>query len=191
MPFCCALRYGSLWAPISLRRVSGPGPGSGTGHVHGPGYVRRFGQLRPSDSYQSVSVLCGKCKTRLFKYKKKNGTKSRLVKLYVERIVSDPYQIVDKIVASMASTSTQTQTQTQTQVQVQTQVQTQMQAQVQTQVSTEVQVGNPGGEEAEGTEGEGEQGALTCPCCASQWGRCGELAGHSIFKIIGGRLTTK
>ena len=42
------------------------------------------------DSYQTVSVNCT-CKTRLFRYKKKNGTKSNLIKCYVERIVyEDP-----------------------------------------------------------------------------------------------------
>lgn len=41
------------------------------------------------DSYQTVSVNCQSCKNRLFRYKKKNGTKSNLVKCYVERIVLD------------------------------------------------------------------------------------------------------
>ncbi|KAL7541920.1 hypothetical protein ACHAXR_011365 [Thalassiosira sp. AJA248-18] len=39
------------------------------------------------DSYQTVSVNCKSCKNRLFRYKKKNGTKSNLIKCYVERIV--------------------------------------------------------------------------------------------------------
>ena len=41
------------------------------------------------DSYQTVSVNCSKCQERLFRYKKKNGTKSNLVKCYVERICED------------------------------------------------------------------------------------------------------
>ena len=41
------------------------------------------------DSYQTVSVNCEKCGERLFRYKKKNGTKSNLVKCYVERICED------------------------------------------------------------------------------------------------------
>lgn len=41
------------------------------------------------DSYQTVSVNCSKCKTRLFRYKKKNGTKSNLIKCYIERISQD------------------------------------------------------------------------------------------------------
>ena len=41
------------------------------------------------DSYQTVSVNCAKCGERLFRYKKKNGTKSNLIKCFVERIVSD------------------------------------------------------------------------------------------------------
>ena len=41
------------------------------------------------DSYQTVSVNCSKCRTRLFRYKKKNGTKSNLIKCYIERISED------------------------------------------------------------------------------------------------------
>jgi hypothetical protein len=41
------------------------------------------------DSYQTVSVNCAKCRERIFRYKKKNGTKSNLVKCYVERISED------------------------------------------------------------------------------------------------------
>lgn len=40
------------------------------------------------DSYQTISVNCTSCKSRLFRYKKKNGTKSSLIKCYVERIVT-------------------------------------------------------------------------------------------------------
>jgi len=41
------------------------------------------------DGYQTVSVNCAKCGFRLFRYKKKNGTKSNLIKCYVERIPED------------------------------------------------------------------------------------------------------
>lgn len=41
------------------------------------------------DSYRSVSINCSKCRTRLFRYKKKNGTKSNLIKCYLERISED------------------------------------------------------------------------------------------------------
>lgn len=41
------------------------------------------------DNYQTVSVNCAKCGFRLFRYKKKNGTKSNLIKCYVERIIED------------------------------------------------------------------------------------------------------
>jgi len=41
------------------------------------------------DTYKTVSVNCATCGLRLFRYKKKNGTKSNLVKCYVERIVED------------------------------------------------------------------------------------------------------
>ena len=42
------------------------------------------------DGFQTVSVVCQKCSTTLFRYKKKNGLKSSLVKCYIERIVDDP-----------------------------------------------------------------------------------------------------
>jgi hypothetical protein len=41
------------------------------------------------ENYQTVSVLCQTCGGKLFRYKKKNGTKSSLVKCYQERIVED------------------------------------------------------------------------------------------------------
>ena len=47
------------------------------------------------NSYQSVSVNCSKCKQRLFRYKKKNGTKSNLVKCYIERIVEDSAGVLE------------------------------------------------------------------------------------------------
>ena len=49
------------------------------------------------DSYQTVSVNCSKCRTRLFRYKKKNGTKSNLIKCYIERISEDTAGIVESI----------------------------------------------------------------------------------------------
>ena len=47
------------------------------------------------DSYRTISVNCSKCGQRLFRYKKKNGTKSNLVKCYVERIVEDSAGVLD------------------------------------------------------------------------------------------------
>ena len=46
-------------------------------------------------NFQTVSVRCQKCTTILFRYKKKNGLKSNLVKCYVERIVQDPAGLLD------------------------------------------------------------------------------------------------
>ena len=48
------------------------------------------------ESYQTVSVNCSKCGERLFRYKKKNGTKSNLVKCYVERISEDSAGLLTK-----------------------------------------------------------------------------------------------
>ena len=55
------------------------------------------------DAYQTVSVNCGKCRQRLFRYKKKNGTKSNLVKCYVERISEDSAGILARAAAAAAA----------------------------------------------------------------------------------------
>ena len=52
------------------------------------------------DSYRTVSVNCAKCNDRLFRYKKKNGTQSSLVKCYIERIVEDSAGLLAKQEAS-------------------------------------------------------------------------------------------
>ncbi|KAL3905849.1 MAG: hypothetical protein SGPRY_010768 [Prymnesium sp.] len=41
------------------------------------------------DSFRTVGVSCSKCGQLLFRYKKKNGMKSNLVKCYIERICAD------------------------------------------------------------------------------------------------------
>ena len=46
------------------------------------------------ESYQTVTIACSKCSTTLFRYKKKNGLKSSLVKCYIERISCDPFGLV-------------------------------------------------------------------------------------------------
>lgn len=48
------------------------------------------------DTYQTVSVNCSKCRERLFRYKKKNGTKSNLIKCYIERIAEDSCGVIQK-----------------------------------------------------------------------------------------------
>jgi len=52
------------------------------------------------DSYQTVSVNCSKCQQRLFRYKKKNGTKSNLIKCYIERISEDSAGVLAMAVAN-------------------------------------------------------------------------------------------
>ena len=46
------------------------------------------------ESYQTVTVACSKCNVALFRYKKKNGMKSSLVKCYTERIIEDPFDLL-------------------------------------------------------------------------------------------------
>jgi hypothetical protein len=59
-----------------------------------PQVTRLFGQLKNSDAYRSVDIICNKCNEKLFKYKKKNGTNSSLIKIYYERIVRDPHRFL-------------------------------------------------------------------------------------------------
>ena len=49
------------------------------------------------DRYQTVSVNCSNCQTRIFRYKKKNGTKSNLIKCYIERIVEDSAGVLENM----------------------------------------------------------------------------------------------
>lgn len=58
------------------------------------GQVRMAAPSRKIDSFQTVSIECSKCRCLLFKYKKKNGLKSNLVKAYIERIVADPENLL-------------------------------------------------------------------------------------------------
>ena len=63
-----------------------------TRRSHGSSSGRRHAKPQQGsvvDSYRTVSVNCAKCGHRLFRYKKKNGTKTNLVKCYIERIVED------------------------------------------------------------------------------------------------------
>ena len=48
------------------------------------------------DSYRTVEVQCATCQSLLFGYKKKNGTKSNLIKVYIERIVNDPQCLLSR-----------------------------------------------------------------------------------------------
>jgi hypothetical protein len=46
------------------------------------------------DAYPTVAVNCTTCGCRLFRYKKKNGTKSNLIKCYIERIIDQDRETV-------------------------------------------------------------------------------------------------
>jgi len=62
---------------------------------------------RKVDAYQTVSIKCQTCDQRLFRYKKKNGTKSNLIKCYLERIVQDSANILQQAVKETQSTTTE------------------------------------------------------------------------------------
>jgi ssDNA-binding Zn-finger/Zn-ribbon topoisomerase 1 len=57
------------------------------------------------DSYRTVGVNCAKCRTQLFRYKKKNGTKSNLVKCYIERISEDTAGVLKENLEESSSSS--------------------------------------------------------------------------------------
>ena len=51
-------------------------------------------RTRGVENYRTVSVVCAKCSELLFRYKKKNGLQSNLIKCYIERIVDDPHALL-------------------------------------------------------------------------------------------------
>lgn len=53
------------------------------------GSINNNNNSKQIDSYPTVNVYCTTCSVRIFRYKKKNGTKSNLVKCYIERIIDD------------------------------------------------------------------------------------------------------
>ena len=59
------------------------------------GVQRSLGTLRNSEKYRTVQVTCLTCNAKIFNYKKKNGTKSNLVKIYMDRIVKDHHNILN------------------------------------------------------------------------------------------------
>jgi hypothetical protein len=71
------------------------------------GSARMLAQPRTKgiENYQTVSVACAKCDALLFRYKKKNGVKSNLIKCYVERMCAllriDPRILIISIAADM------------------------------------------------------------------------------------------
>ena len=151
---------------------------------------RCFANLRPSDSYQTVSVLCTTCRSKIFKYKKKNGTKSGLVKLYLERIVSDPYNIIpnlasitvqynmDEFLHGSESCNSAS-----------------LKAKVDSSYGSD---SNSDGDKISLRNGDsacdnanGNAQVVCCPKCGSQCGRISTLAGHRIIKCIGGKLRIK
>ena len=56
---------------------------------------KSFGTLSSRvEKYRSITISCARCRCMLFKYKKKNGTKSALIKILINRIVEDPNGII-------------------------------------------------------------------------------------------------
>ncbi|CAE8609629.1 unnamed protein product [Polarella glacialis] len=65
--------------------------------ARGAGKIRCFAAPRRGaavDAYPKVKILCSGCGELLATYRKKNGTRSQLVKMYVERIAEDPHELL-------------------------------------------------------------------------------------------------
>lgn len=131
--------------------------------------------LRPSDSYRTVHIECSKCSTLLFKYKKKNGTKSKLVKMYLARIVFDPFHFLPSSVPDRASSSRGPYTDTK-HFHLGASLKTDHIYESVSQEDVTSLVAAPGEKE------------LRCPQCQSEWGRPGARAGLDVFKCIGGKI---
>lgn len=118
------------------------------------------------DGYQTVSVNCNKCKERLFRYKKKNGTKSNLVKCYVERISEDCVGIL--ALAAQAESRTNHKNENQ-------------KKELSTAASTE-----------DGTviapKSLDPEYSWECPKCNSQFARSSLIHGRPALKMIGGKI---
>lgn len=135
------------------------------GHLAPPIFIIKrmlASALRNSDSYRTVHISCNKCSTLLFKYKKKNGTKSALVKMYTARIIYDPHSFVELPPTGLRPKPT-----------------------VSTAVTSPAKVD---GTSTEGSESTKQAKKLECPQCLSEWGRHGVKAGHTTFKCIGGKI---
>mmetsp|Transcript_32145 Transcript_32145/g.66233 ORF Transcript_32145/g.66233 Transcript_32145/m.66233 type:complete len:132 (-) Transcript_32145:46-441(-) len=84
-----------MWLP-GLLAPAATGPAL-RGLPRNGGSVRRLAAPRRGsavDSYKKVAVLCSTCGELLALYRKRNGTKSSLVKMYLERVAEDPHDIL-------------------------------------------------------------------------------------------------
>ena len=134
---------------------------------------RTFGRLRSAASYRTVDVICSTCRIKLFKYKKKNGKSSGLVKLFFERIVADPYEfkcLFDDCTVNNTNYS-----------------------------SDSTAHGNLKSRVVASTSSSKNSSAraitveindkLCCPGCQSKWGRIGVMHGNKVFRIAGNKLS--
>lgn len=128
--------------------------------------------LRCSDSYRTVHITCHKCNTLLFKYKKKNGTKSKLIKMYTARIIFDPYEFVHTPSHSQSHSQGEPfSSPTLNTSRLPSTLHSNSKQNLEYHVDCNV-----------------TQKKLVCPKCQSEWGRPGSKAGHDIFKCIGGKI---
>jgi ssDNA-binding Zn-finger/Zn-ribbon topoisomerase 1 len=116
--------------------------------------------LRRSDTYRTMSIECSKCRCELFKYKKKNGTKSKLVKMYTSRIIHDPHDFLTSNTHSGRDGED---------------------------CDKFTKSGDGRCDYITSKKNESVR-ELVCPQCQSEWGRHGTKAGHEIFKCIGGKI---
>ena len=152
--------------------------------------------LRPSDSYRTMHIACAKCNTLLFKYKKKNGTKSKLVKMYTARITFDPFNFVHhpSPVATIKHSSSTSPTPAKELKQTSSSKHSifNLKYNHSDNVNVDSSIRLSGIDSIDTTviiqDTDHKQKELTCPKCHSTWGRPATKAGHDIFKCIGGKI---
>ena len=122
------------------------------------------------DNYQTVSVNCNNCRLRLFRYKKKNGTKSNLIKCYIERICEDSAGILfqSKIKTKSSAASSEQHQQPQPKHQ-------QQQRPYDDDVSIDPFESS-------------SSSPWTCPNCGTNFARSSLIHGRPALKLIGGKV---
>lgn len=137
---------------------------SGSGHLSPYSATRLLAKPKRGsvvESYRTVSVNCAKCRERLFRYKKKNGTKSNLIKCYVERIAEDSAGLLAQASSDLASSSS-------------------------SDSGGDVRTGT---EALAALDELPHDYEWKCPSCQTQFARSAQIHGLPALKLVGGKVT--
>lgn len=143
--------------------------------------ITLFGSLkRPGslvDSYRTLDIKCSTCRSTLFQYKKKNGKKSGLAKLFIERIARDYFDMIPTLIDERSKEATPYNEKDLKKGNMKMQ-----KASEQLEQSTE----NEPAHLSHLTYTPGVE--CSCPKCSTCVGRVATVKGRPCIKIIGGRL---